>query len=638
MAANGINVKMGVEGLSQFKNNMKTAQTSVKTLDQQLKANEAQFKATGDAEAYMEQKTQLLELKLKEQKTTVTNAEKALEAMREKGIDPANASYQKLAQEMLKAKAGMYETEAALNEIGEAGDVAADGVNSMNSQLKRVGDGVSWQNVTDGIDTITAGLEKVAKKAYSVGKAIVKEVLGTGGWADDINTRSKVLGVSTEDLQRMEKTARIIDTDAETIIKARQKLMKNVGTGKSDTMTALEALGISYNGNAEDAFWKAGEAIMALGDEAEQEAKANAIFGRSWHDLIPLFSAGREEYERINGTWNVMSQEQLDALNQMDDEYQKLQIAVEDLKREALSNLAVPMKEILTQINELLGKIGEWLKSDEGKATVDNVVTTITDSLKWIMDNKDGAIAALGAIVTGWGTLKLTGAAADMLKLLNGLKGLTGGKTVGTAVGSKLAGSAAGASLATILPQAQLFSSINGGPVFDWLTHNSPIAGILNGTETVGEWANRMGAEINRNAATFADNWDPNSPNGNVIAKFFGGRNANQDAADRLGTSNWLPSYMGGGIGNGSTKYDEAASKMERAAEDLVGGSNSQKQSSTELTAAADSMKGLPALIESAVERGMSRVTIVVDVDTVANAVTPRVGSNMAAVYRATMK
>ena len=49
-------------------------------------------------------------------------------------------------------------------------------------------------------------------------------------------------------------------------------------------------------------------------------------------------------------------------------------------------------------------------------------------------------------------------------------------------------------------------------------------------------------------------------------------------------------------------------------------------------------MKGLPALIESAVERGMSRVTIVVDVDTVANAVTPRVGSNMAAVYRATMK
>ena len=71
MANNGVNVKMGVEGVAQFKQNMKTAQTAVKTLDEQLKLNEKQFKATGDAEAYMQEKAELLKVRLEEQKAII---------------------------------------------------------------------------------------------------------------------------------------------------------------------------------------------------------------------------------------------------------------------------------------------------------------------------------------------------------------------------------------------------------------------------------------------------------------------------------------------------------------------------------------------------------------------------------------
>ena len=58
--ATGVNVKMGVSGVQQFKNGIKTAQDSVKTLDQALALNEKQFKATGDAEEYMQAKTEVL--------------------------------------------------------------------------------------------------------------------------------------------------------------------------------------------------------------------------------------------------------------------------------------------------------------------------------------------------------------------------------------------------------------------------------------------------------------------------------------------------------------------------------------------------------------------------------------------------
>jgi threonine dehydratase len=72
--ATGVNVKMGVEGISQFKNNMNQARQAVKTLDAQLALSEKQFKASGDAESYMTEKTELLKAKLEQQKTVAEGA------------------------------------------------------------------------------------------------------------------------------------------------------------------------------------------------------------------------------------------------------------------------------------------------------------------------------------------------------------------------------------------------------------------------------------------------------------------------------------------------------------------------------------------------------------------------------------
>ena len=611
MAESGVNVKMGVSGLSEFKRSIKGAQTSIKTLDQQLALNEKQFKATGDAEAYMQEKADLLDKKLQEQKGIVAQAEKALQEMTANGVKSSDEAYQKMWQNLAKAKGDLLDTEMAMRQVGASGEEAAGNVSDMNNQLKRIGDGVNWQNVTDGIEKITAGLEKVAKKAYSVGKAIVKEVLGTGGWADDINTRSKVLGVSTDELQRMEKTATIIDTDAETIIKARQKLMRGVGNGTKGTMSALDALGISYNGDAEDTFWRAGEAIMALSDEAEQEAQANALFGKSWHDLIPLFSAGREEYDRMNATWNVMSQEQLDALNEMDDEYQKLQIAVEDMKREALSNLAEPMRDVLTEINGVLGKIGEWLQSDEGKATVENVVTAITDALKWIIENKDTVVVALGAIVGGWGLLKLSGAALQVMELINGLRGLTASAaaTAGASAGSSWAGAFASAAMKAAPFLAFLYTLMNpastAGDGLDsiWDANGNPTTA---GREAGITWTRDKDEAMAEYKRAVRD------ANESANTIYTGDTDA---AAAR--NRRWLDSQA-------------ALDRMTDTTSDLKGVNEATARSTSEMTQAANDLKGLPALIAAAVENGMSRVRIVVDVDGIANAVTPRVGSNMA--------
>ena len=68
MASGGVNVKMGVSGVAQFKSSINQAKQNMKTLDAQLALTEKQYKATGDAETYMQQKTEQLKAKLEEQK------------------------------------------------------------------------------------------------------------------------------------------------------------------------------------------------------------------------------------------------------------------------------------------------------------------------------------------------------------------------------------------------------------------------------------------------------------------------------------------------------------------------------------------------------------------------------------------
>ena len=669
--ASGVNVKMGVSGVAQFKQSINQAKQSVKTLDAQIALSEKQFKANGDAQSYMAEKSELLKAKLEAQKSVVTSAENALKQMADRGVDRSSKAYQDMYRQMLQAKGAMLDTQTEMDKIGESASEAADDTKDMNDEIKNIGKQVSFETVTSGINKITDSMEKAAKTAYKVGSAIVKEVLGVGTWADDVNTRSAVLGVSPEELQRMEKTARLIDTDAETIIKARQKLAKNIGSGNKNAMSALEAMGISGNGDMEDVFWAAGNAIMKLSDETEQEAQANALFGKSWHDLIPLFSAGREEYERMNSSWNVMSEEQLKQLNEMDDEYQKLQIAVEDLKREALSNLAEPMKEALTAINDLLGKVSAWLKSDEGKNAVGNVVSKIKEAAEWLVNNKEGVVAALGAIVAGWAGLKLTGGALQILQLLNGINALKGGGAAAAAAGGAsggaggavgTAGAAGGGFFAKLAGGAKALAASGLGTTVAAVAAGiiPPIIANAMDDRRVEEKrqsrlasASMMGPGVDSEFLTRASNalglnWHGGNES-EVLSILMGMKDRSDLQKAQLQAQLNGSSTSQGNITwnelqrlwNGTEEFDSARlnatlesvtdsyTKMAEQTSELTGATDESSKASQEMSAAAKSMMDIPGLVGDAVRSGMSGITFVLDGSAITNYVDRQLGNKV---------
>lgn len=463
----GVNVKMNVTGVSQFKRSMNDAKNAVKTLDAQMALNEKQFKATGDAESYMQQKTELLQKKLEEQKSVVANAEAALKQMATQGVDQASKAYQNMQQALAKAKGDLLDTEMSMTDVAESGDEVTTSVETMNHQLQKIGDGVSYQNVLNGLQSISDGIAGVVKKAWQMGEALVRNTLGAGAWADELattatqydNTLRAMSGgqSTTEYLQRMRKTANLIDTDVDAILSSMDKMRQGIGKRDKEAMGAFAALfGEGYDPTVKsgiDAFWDAGEALMALDNEYDKQVYAQKLFGRSWRELVPLFTAGRKEYEQTMGSWNVLEDEQLDGLLKMDDQYQKLTSEWETFKTELLATFSGPLTEGMETITGLFEELNKYLDTPEGQKmlqqmgeTVSGLISDLTnvdpesviaglkgildgikDSLEWINDHSGEVKTGLEVIAGGFAAIKVAELALNIASIVSGFKTLWGG-------------------------------------------------------------------------------------------------------------------------------------------------------------------------------------------------------------------
>lgn len=371
---------------SQFKKGMAEAEASVKTLNAALKNNEAQFKASGDAEKYASEQANLLTQKLNAQKEAAKNAEQMLLNLGKRGVSQTSTEYQRMAQKVLNAQAAVANTQAEINKLNGAQTEAAGSAKTLSSEVEGIGKKVSMQNVSDGLSKLTNGMEKAYRTAVRFGRAVVRSAMDATGWADDVKTRAVQYGLDVETVQKMDQAAAYIDTDVDTIISAKDRLSKN-----RDKLSEL--LGISTDGKTvDDVFWEAGDAIKNLGEEMDQNDYAMQIFGKGWRDLLPLFEAGREQYEAILDSQSVLSDEQVEKLAQADDAFKRVQQEVENLKRSF------------------------WAEN----------AGTITELLKWIVDNKGAVVAALTAIAGGFAALKVAETAANIIKIADGLKDIIG--------------------------------------------------------------------------------------------------------------------------------------------------------------------------------------------------------------------
>lgn len=467
-----VNMKLGID-VGAFKKGISDANAQLKTFDAQLKFAETSMKSAGNAEQGLVTKTNALEGKLKTQKAMIQQYTRALDEMKSHGVDPLSKEYQQLQAAMLNTKTAMMETEQALNGLDSSQQQAATSATQLVNSVNSIGKKISLEHVIAGINTITSGMETAAKKAVELGKHLWESISDSAAWADNTATQALIMDMSVEDYQRYKQ---VFDTVGDITIQEWHKMKRKVENAiqepTEDQNQLFSLLGISTHEmhagkygavagmakNYEDLFWEvSGELQRRVESGQMTQASANvfaeALFGKGFDELKPLIALGEEGFKQALEKQNVVTEDSVQKLADLNDQVIKLQSDFKALQAEVLAELAPALTKGAEVLDSLLGKLLEYLKSEDGQKALEDmgkaveglftdlskidpetvvegfakVFNGIVGGLEWLTNNSGTVISALKAIVLGWGTLELTGGALQILDLINGIKGLKGG-------------------------------------------------------------------------------------------------------------------------------------------------------------------------------------------------------------------
>ena len=490
--------------ISSFKSGIDAAKSEVKTLNQQMKMLDATIKAEGKSEQTLAQQTQTLNSRLAAQKSIANQAEAALKTMTDNGVDAASEAYQKMARELLAAQTGMKETEAALKELGSGAENAAEGADKLETGLKGITKKISLDQVISGISKISDGLKNAGKHAVNLGESLFNAVMDKARLADDNATMAMMYGIDLDTYLKMQGlVASGMDTSVEAILKAQTKLNKGIGDSKAQetlkelkiTMSTLEDTGDGIlefvRKDPEKLFWEIGNAIMAMGDAYDQEAAAQSVFGRSWKELVPLFKEYKslEEYQKALDGVQVISEESNESLAGMADSFDKLHQKLNTLTTDILAQFAPGLTSLADSLSGLLTEVLEYLKTPEGKEQLSemaesfnslfdglkdisaedavnkfkDVFEKIVSGVQWISEHREEIKIGMLAVGGLWVGLEVAEGALTLVKIIEGIKGITasGAATSGAAAGAAWGGAFANAVMAAAPWLIGLYTLLN---------------------------------------------------------------------------------------------------------------------------------------------------------------------------------
>lgn len=339
---------------------LKNINSEVKSLDKELKLVNNALKFNPTNIDLWKQKQTLLNQKVNDTRDKLKLLKEEQKRMDAEGVDKNSEEYRKLQREIIETESKAKTFEGQLKKIGNVK------LRAVSEQFKQMGDKLT-----------EAGN---AMKGVSLAGAAVTGALGAmtvmaADNADELNTLSKVYGISTQELQKYKAAADLVDVPMETIAASQVKLtrsMSSASTGSEKQAEAFKKLGVSIT-NADGSLRSSDEVfndvIKALGgveNETERNALAMTLMGKSAMELNPLIEDGGEAYTKLaeamaNNNLQFVDQDTLDKANQFNE-------TLDTLKAEGLATvqtlgtqLAAYLAPAMEKIADALGKVLGWL-------------------------------------------------------------------------------------------------------------------------------------------------------------------------------------------------------------------------------------------------------------------------------------
>ena len=493
-----IKTTLKLEGEQQFKRAMSDATTSLRELDSEQRLAEAQFKATGDAQAYMAEKSRILQQKIAEQQKVVDAGEEALAEMKKQGVDPTTKAYRDMQRKVNDAKVKVTDMQIALNnnenELKQQSsqlDTTAGDVTEYGSAMEDIDKKITLENAINAVGRLKEHLKQVLTTIWNVGKGAVELEREAGQWADDLITAADEAGLDVETMQRWQYASLMVDTAVDTIIKSADNLGKNLdetGETSEDFYQTLNKIHVAYrdeNGTVKkniDLFWDVIDALHnASLSEAELEKITRSLFGKSFREVQKLVEGGSQAFFDYGDSVSVVSEDAVNALGKENDAWETLTQELDSAKYTILAGMADTFTNVANSLSSVVKSFNEFLASEAGQKALNGLndalagliaeftgeqnfeglvdaaaaaVKKLTDGLSWIKENSSFVSGGLWALVGAFGALTVAEPVLTFLQLLSSTNltrklkqlGVAHGAVNGARVASGAGGAGGGAS------------------------------------------------------------------------------------------------------------------------------------------------------------------------------------------------
>lgn len=398
-----IGPKIGVQGEAEFKRQINQINDSLKTLSAETKAVTSEFIGNEKSMEALTKQTEVLERNSKALNEKLDLQKKHLQELDEQGVDPTSSQYQKLQKEIFqteeklnKNEAAIKQNEKAMDSLGEETEDTAEAMEKGGDKAVKFGDLLKANLLSDaiigGVKLLADGLKKVVGAVTDAAYA-----------ADDLNTLAKTTGLTTSELQKFQYASDLIDVSMDTLTGSMTKLVKNMASAENGSGAAYEAfqkLGVEIqnsDGTFRDRNDVFNDTIAALGkitDETERDTTAMALFGKSAQDLNPLILGGadalKELGDQAEAAGLILSQDDLDALNQVSDAMDTFKATASAAGQSMLVQFAGPLSEAVNIATEQITGLVAAFKEGGFKAAIEycqNLIDTfLEEGLKTAME------------------------------------------------------------------------------------------------------------------------------------------------------------------------------------------------------------------------------------------------------------
>ena len=378
-------------------------QSSLKNVDKSLKDTQSVLKDVNKLLKMDPGNVELLTQKQKALKNAIADTKTRLQQLKDaqSGVAKGTPEWDALQREIIDTEQKLKSLEKEQRQFGSvAKQVLNAAGNSMQAFAKKV--------------------EDAGKKMQPISRAATAALTAIGGLAfksiqsaDDLNTLSKQTGFTTEELQKMQYAADLVDVSVDDITGALKKLKPKI----TEDNKALAELGVSTTNadgslrDANDVFYDTIEALSKIDNETERDQKAMDIFGKSADSLAGIIDDGGKALKEYGNEAEelglIMSGDTVDSLNEMSDTIDKAKATIGGSLAQFGATAAKVLAPALEKVAGIIGTVTEKLR---------NLTPEQTETIMKVL----GVVAAIAPVlIIGGKIIKLVGTVTSVLSGLN---------------------------------------------------------------------------------------------------------------------------------------------------------------------------------------------------------------------------